>query len=51
MGKGMLTIVKGTTIAEYVNREHVATLNGALGIPRLWPVRLHRCYWACCGAR
>ena len=33
MGNGMLTIVNGTVIAEYVNREHVATLNGALGIP------------------
>lgn len=33
MGNGMLTIVKGTAIAQYVNRDHVATLNGALGIP------------------
>ena len=33
MGNGMLTIVKGTAIAEYVNRDHVATLNGALGLP------------------
>ncbi len=33
MGNGMLTIVKGTAIAEYVNREHVASLNGALGVP------------------
>lgn len=33
MGNGMLTIVKGTAIAQYVNREHVASLNGALGIP------------------
>jgi MFS family permease len=33
MGNGMLTIVKGTAIAEYVNREHVASLNGALGLP------------------
>jgi hypothetical protein len=33
MGNGMLTIVKGTAIAQYVNREHVATLNGALGVP------------------
>jgi len=32
-GNGMLTIVKGTAIAEYVNREHVASLNGALGVP------------------
>jgi len=34
MGNGMLTIVKGTAIAEYVNREHVAALNGALGVPQ-----------------
>lgn len=33
MGNGMLTIVKGTAIAQYVNRDHVATLNGALGFP------------------
>ena len=33
VGNGMLTIVKGTAIAEYVNREHVASLNGALGVP------------------
>jgi MFS family permease len=33
MGNGMLTIVKGTAIAQYVNREHVASLNGALGVP------------------
>lgn len=33
IGNGMLTIVKGTAIAEYVNREHVASLNGALGLP------------------
>jgi MFS family permease len=33
LGNGMLTIVKGTAIAEYVNRDHVATLNGALGLP------------------
>ena len=33
MGNGMLTIVKGTAIAQYVNREHMASLNGALGIP------------------
>ncbi|MDM0107264.1 MFS transporter [Variovorax sp. J22R24] len=33
MGNGMLTIVKGTAIAQYVDREHVATLNGALGLP------------------
>jgi MFS family permease len=34
MGNGMLTIVKGTAIAQYVNREHVAALNGALGLPQ-----------------
>jgi MFS family permease len=33
MGNGMLTIVKGTAIAQYVSREHVASLNGALGLP------------------
>jgi hypothetical protein len=33
LGNGMLTIVKGTAIAQYVSRSHVATLNGALGIP------------------
>ena len=33
LGNGMLTIVKGTAIAQYVNREHVASLNGALGLP------------------
>lgn len=33
MGMGMLTIVKGTTIAQYVSRDNVAALNGALGIP------------------
>ncbi len=33
LGNGMLTIVKGTAVAEYINREHVATLNGALGLP------------------
>lgn len=33
MGNGMLTIVKGTAMAQYVSREHVATLNGALGVP------------------
>jgi len=33
MGNGMMTIVKGTAIAQYVNRDHVATLNGALGLP------------------
>lgn len=33
LGNGMLTIVKGTAIAQYVSQEHVATLNGALGLP------------------
>jgi len=33
VGNGMLTIVKGTAIAEYVNRDHVASLNGVLGLP------------------
>lgn len=33
MGNGMLTIVKGTAVAEYVSREHAASLNGALGLP------------------
>ncbi len=32
-GNGMLTIVKGTAIAQYVSRDHVASLNGALGVP------------------
>jgi len=33
LGNGMLTIVRGTVIAQYVSRRHVATLNGALGLP------------------
>jgi MFS family permease len=33
LGNGMLTIVKGTAIAQYVSREHVASLNGAMGVP------------------
>ena len=33
MGNGMLTIVKGTAMAQYVSRDHVASLNGALGVP------------------
>jgi len=33
MGNGMLTIVKGTAVAEYVDRTQVASLNGALGVP------------------
>lgn len=34
LGNGMLTIVRGTAIAQYVSREHVAALNGALGVPQ-----------------
>lgn len=33
MGNGLLTIVKGTAIAEYVSREHNGALNGMLGLP------------------
>lgn len=33
LGNGMMTIVKGTAVAQYVSREHVASLNGALGVP------------------
>ena len=33
VGNGMLPIVTGTAIAQYVDRDHVASLNGALGIP------------------
>ena len=33
VGNGLNTIVKGTVIAEYVDHRHVASLNGALGIP------------------
>jgi predicted MFS family arabinose efflux permease len=33
LGNGMMTIVKGTAVAQYVSREHVASLNGALGLP------------------
>ena len=33
LGNGMMTIVKGTAIAQYVSRDHVASLNGALGVP------------------
>lgn len=33
MGNGMVTIVKGTVIAQYVDRAQVASLNGALGVP------------------
>jgi MFS family permease len=38
LGNGMLTIVKGTAVAQYVSREHVAALNGAMG-PALAVVR------------
>ena len=34
LANGMITIVKGTAIAQYVNRQHVAALNGALGLPQ-----------------
>lgn len=34
LGNGMLTIVKGTAVAQYVSRAHVAALNGALGLPQ-----------------
>ncbi len=33
IANGSLTIVKGTAIARYVNRENVAALNGVLGLP------------------
>ncbi|MEN9538240.1 MAG: hypothetical protein RLZZ126_475 [Pseudomonadota bacterium] len=33
MGNGMLTIVKGTAMAQYVSHRHVASLNGAMGVP------------------
>jgi predicted MFS family arabinose efflux permease len=33
MGNGMQTIVKGTAMAQYVSREHMPSLNGALGVP------------------
>ena len=33
IGNGMLTIVKGTAVAQYVSRDHVASLNGVLGLP------------------
>ena len=33
LGNGMLTIVKGTAVAQYVSQEHAASLNGALGLP------------------
>ena len=34
VGNGMITIVKGTAMALYVSREHMASLNGALGVPQ-----------------
>lgn len=33
IGNGMLTIVKGTVMAQYVSARHVGALNGALGLP------------------
>jgi MFS family permease len=33
LGNGLLTIVKGTAIAQYVSQAHTASLNGALGLP------------------
>jgi MFS family permease len=33
IGNGTLTIVKGTVMAQYVSREHMGALNGALGLP------------------
>lgn len=33
LGNGMLTIVKGTVMAQYINQEHVGSLNGLLGVP------------------
>ncbi len=33
LGNGMVTIVKGTAVAQYVSRQHVGALNGALGVP------------------
>jgi len=33
LGNGMMTIVKGTAIAQYVSRDNIAALNGALGLP------------------
>jgi hypothetical protein len=33
LGNGMITIVKGTALAQYVSRDHVGQLNGMLGIP------------------
>ncbi|MEJ6021253.1 MFS transporter [Ramlibacter sp. PS4R-6] len=33
LGNGMMTIVKGTAIAQYVSRENIGALTGALGPP------------------
>lgn len=33
MGNGMLTIVKGTVMAQYMDPEHVGSLNGLIGVP------------------
>jgi MFS family permease len=33
LGNGMLTIVKGTVMAQYVSREYMGSLNGLLGLP------------------
>jgi MFS family permease len=33
LGNGMLTIVKGTVMAQYVSRAHMGSLNGLLGLP------------------
>jgi MFS family permease len=33
LGNGMLTIVKGTAMAQSVSREHMGSLNGLLGLP------------------
>lgn len=34
LGNGMLTIVRGTVIAQYVSQRHAVGLNGALGLPQ-----------------
>ncbi len=33
LGNGMVTIVKGTAVAQYVSRTQVGALNGAMGVP------------------
>jgi MFS family permease len=33
LGNGMMTIVRGTAVAQYVSRDNVASLNGARGVP------------------